>query len=548
FDLEGTISNKDAVGAIAESTGPFGTQIREVRAGESYGITNTFKCHFGIGNATSVSQVTIYWPSGLETVITNPAINTFHNVVESPCFLEAPAVVAIGSTQFCEGGSVTLQAANSGLTYEWSNGQTGQSITVSEAGNYFATASSAEGCIAITQGIAVTIVPNSPAVILPQGDTHICDNSSVVLTANQGVSYLWSNGLTSQSIEATEAGSYTVQVIGQCGESTSEPITVEVSVAPSAPSLTNVSILPGETATFTVTGGTNVQWYNSATSNTAIATGNSFTTPALSTTTSYWVEDINLTPGDVAIGGKSEQTLNNDGQYQTNSTYFLLFDANEDVIINSVKVFADGAANRTISVVDAAGATVATGTFNIPDGESIVNLEFFVPAGTGYGLRLVGNNPLLWRDKNLATPFDYPYEIGSLVTITNTNVSGADTDNYYYYFYDWNVQAPDFSCPSDRVEVQAIVAGINELTGVTNMELYPNPASSDLTISYSSIVSSSMNIQLIDQTGRVVFSQSFFGGTGANVHQLNVAELAAGIYQLQVVRDNQVASRKVVIE
>jgi hypothetical protein len=354
--------------------------------------------------------------------------------------------------------------------------------------------------------------------------------------------------LNQPSIEATEAGSYTVQVIGQCGESTSDPITVEVSVAPAAPTLSNISILPGETATFTVTGGTNVQWYNSATSNTAIATGNSFTTPALSTTTSYWVEDINLTPGDVATGGKSDQTLNNDGQYQTNSTYFLLFDANEDVIINSVKVFADGAANRTISVVDASGATVATGTFNIPDGESVVNLDFFVPAGSGYGLRLVGNNPLLWRDKNLATPFDYPYEIGSLVTITNTNVSGGDTDNYYYYFYDWNVQAPDFSCPSDRVEVQAIVAGINELTGVTNMELYPNPATTELTLSYSSIVSSSMNIQLIDHTGRVVFSQAFFGGTGANVHQLNVAELAAGIYQLQVVRDNQVASRKVVIE
>jgi hypothetical protein len=171
-----------------------------------------------------------------------------------------------------------------------------------------------------------------------------------------------------------------------------------------------------------------------------------------------------------------------------------------------------------------------------------------VPAGSGYGLRLVGNNPLLWRDKDLATPFDYPYEIGNLVTITNTNVSGGDTDNYYYYFYDWNVQAPDFSCASDRVEVQAIVAGINELAGVSNMEFYPNPANTDLTVSFTSQINASMNIQLMDQTGRVVMNENINSTSGANTHRLNVATLAAGIYQLQVVRGNQSATRKVVIE
>jgi hypothetical protein len=548
FDLEGIASNKDAVGAIVEITGSFGTQIREVRGGESYGITNTFKSHFGLGAANTVDQVTIYWPSGLETVLDNPSVNTFHSVAESPCLLDAPSLVAVGSTQFCEGGSVTLQASNAALTYEWNNGQTGQSITVSAPGNYFATATSAEGCIAITTGIAVTLVPNSPAAILAQGDTHICDNSSVTLTANQGISYLWSNGATTQSIEAAQAGSYTVQVVGQCGESTSEPIEVEVSATPSVPSLSNITINAGETATFTVTGGTNVQWFETATANTPIASGNSFTTPALTATTSYWVQDANTTPGDQANGGKTEQTMNNNGQYQTNSTYYLLFEANEDVIINSVKVFADGAADRTIAVVDASGATIATGTFTIPDGESVVTLNFFVPAGSGYGLRLVGNNPLLWRDKDLANPFDFPYAIGNLVTITNTNVSGGDTDNYYYYFYDWNVQAPDFSCSSDRAEVQAIIAGINELSGITDMEFYPNPANTDLTISFTSNINSTMSIQLMDQTGRVVLNQQVNSTAGANTHGLNVSNLASGIYQLQVVRGNQTATRKVVIE
>ena len=39
FELEGTTSNKGAVGALVEIHGPWGVQIREIRAGESYGIS-----------------------------------------------------------------------------------------------------------------------------------------------------------------------------------------------------------------------------------------------------------------------------------------------------------------------------------------------------------------------------------------------------------------------------------------------------------------------------------------------------------------------------
>jgi hypothetical protein len=548
FDLEGIVSNKDAVGAIVEITGAFGTQIREIRGGESYGITNTFYCHFGLGTSSSVEQVTIYWPSGLETTIANPAINTFHAIAESPCFLAAPSVVAVGSTQFCEGGSVTIQASDASLNYNWNNGQTGSSITVSEPGNYFATASSSEGCIAISSAISVSYITDAPAAISVEGETSICANTSVVLTANTGTSYLWSNGETSQSIEANEAGAYTVQVTGQCSQSVSEPIELVVYPSPSAPDVLNVEVDANSSATFTVSGGNNVQWYDSATSNTPIATGNSFTTPTLNSTTSYWVEDINLNQGEIASGGKLTQTLNNQGQYQPNSTYYMLFNANEDVIINSVKVFAEGAANRTIAVIDATGATVVSGTFNIPNGESVVNLNFSVPAGTGYGLRLVGASPMLWRDKDLTTPFAYPFQIGSLVTITNTNVSGGDTDNYYYYFYDWNVQAPSFACTSERVEVQAVVLDVNSIESTADVRLYPNPASNNMSLSFTSETNGLMQVRLLDQTGRVVFNEPLNATVGANNHQFDVSSFASGIYQLQLARGAQHASFKVVIE
>jgi hypothetical protein len=240
--------------------------------------------------------------------------------------------------------------------------------------------------------------------------------------------------------------------------------------------------------------------------------------------------------------------MNNEGQYQQNSTFFLIFNAEEDVIINSVKVFADGAGDRTIAVVNAAGNTVVSGTFAIPDGESVVNLNFEVPQGNGYGLRLTDSNPLMWRDKDTDTPFDYPYAVGDLVSITGTNVTGSNTYNFYYYFYDWNVQAPDFACSSDRVEVQAIVIGVEEITSVTNMQLFPNPANDLVNITFGSLVSNVLTTRVIDQTGRVVSAQQFNCSTGANTHLLNVAELAAGVYQVQLTMGNQTASRVIVVE
>ena len=45
FTLEGTQSNKGAVGARVTIYGPWGIQIREVRAGESYGTCNSSQLH-----------------------------------------------------------------------------------------------------------------------------------------------------------------------------------------------------------------------------------------------------------------------------------------------------------------------------------------------------------------------------------------------------------------------------------------------------------------------------------------------------------------------
>ena len=81
--LEGTESNRNAIGARLELYGSWGKQIREVRAGEGYGIMNSFTQHFGLGQSNTASRLVIHWPSGSTQEILNPQPNEFITVKEA---------------------------------------------------------------------------------------------------------------------------------------------------------------------------------------------------------------------------------------------------------------------------------------------------------------------------------------------------------------------------------------------------------------------------------------------------------------------------------
>ena len=75
INLKGQFSNRNGIGARVELYGEWGKQIREVRSGESYGITTSFISHFGLGSATSIDSVIVKWPSGTIDKVEAPDIN-----------------------------------------------------------------------------------------------------------------------------------------------------------------------------------------------------------------------------------------------------------------------------------------------------------------------------------------------------------------------------------------------------------------------------------------------------------------------------------------
>ncbi|RYD92551.1 MAG: gliding motility-associated C-terminal domain-containing protein [Sphingobacteriales bacterium] len=86
-------------------------------------------------------------------------------------------------------------------------------------------------------------------------------------------------------------------ISGGCVSGTRKPVTVNVADTPNAPQIASQggAICPGSTATLTVTAvtGITVNWYNAATGGMLVFTGNSFTTPALNVTTTYYAEAVN---------------------------------------------------------------------------------------------------------------------------------------------------------------------------------------------------------------------------------------------------------------
>lgn len=80
--LVGTSSNANGIGARVKITANSKTQYRQVQSLTSRGSQNSMIAHFGIGAATSVSDVIVEWPSGVVQNFGSKAINQTHTLTE----------------------------------------------------------------------------------------------------------------------------------------------------------------------------------------------------------------------------------------------------------------------------------------------------------------------------------------------------------------------------------------------------------------------------------------------------------------------------------
>ena len=82
FILEGTKSNRDAVGSAVTLYYANGIQYRYTKCGSDWLRQDNPWVHFGIGFETSIDSVVIRWPLGDTQTLKDVAINQYHNIIE----------------------------------------------------------------------------------------------------------------------------------------------------------------------------------------------------------------------------------------------------------------------------------------------------------------------------------------------------------------------------------------------------------------------------------------------------------------------------------
>jgi len=228
-----------------------------------------------------------------------------------------PVTPSANGTTLCPNNSTTLSVLSPvpGLTYDWFNtpvGGTSLSTNTSYTTPLLNTTTTyyvqATNSCASTPRVPVTVtvtpVPPNPTV---SGTTALCSGNSTTLTVQSpvgGYTYNWFttcpagtviNTGTSFTTPALSASTtYFVRAVNSCtSTSACVPVTITVAPAITAPIVNATSICPGSTTTLTVQNivpGNTYSWFNVATGGTAIANGSSFTTPALSANSTYYIQ------------------------------------------------------------------------------------------------------------------------------------------------------------------------------------------------------------------------------------------------------------------
>ncbi len=553
FNLTGTTSNHNAIGARVTIHGAFGTQIREVRAGETYGTSNSMQLHFGLGANTSITSATIDWPAGGTTTFGALNADQFVTAVEGTCTITDNVIP--GPYNLCTGQTLTLTAANGYSAYQWSTNATTQAIATGSTGDFSVMVTDASGCTNISPNISVVLNPDETPSVTSAGATTCA--GVYTLTSTPAASYSWTGpgGFTdtAQTIHPTVSGTYNLTIQGTCAAFSAAPVSVSVLAAP-APSGTGASG-PGPAAFNLSASGTggSLSWYDAPTGGTLLTTGTSYTTPVISATTTYYVEDATTYPGSNYTGG----TANTSGAISaTTINGGLDFDVTTACTLTSVTVNAGttgAAGTREIQLKNSGGTVINSLIVNIPaGGPQVVTLNFPLAVATGY--RLTTNSTLNTTNFGYVSPalqrstsgITYPYNTTGYLSITNGWTGTATSSSAYYYFYDWVVTGASNVCTSDRIPVTATVT---TLTGVTEASadniayVYPNPATDNLTISLNKSVTGKVQVNIVDLAGRIVSQQVFAANDKL---EMNVAGLAKGTYMVRIITENAQSVQRIV--
>ncbi|WP_316801046.1 putative Ig domain-containing protein [Pedobacter frigidisoli] len=244
-------------------------------------------------------------------------------------------VVATNGTNICAGDATTLTISNAqtGVTYEWYSAATGGNLLFTGTSyttgaltantDFYVIATGAGGCNNSGGRVKVTVTVNVKPTVPTVASTtvNVCTGSPAILTVTNpqtGVTYNWYTTATGGTIAGTGVNFTTPAITanityyvegtnGSCTSANRTPVNVvalPVPVAPASVTAANGTLCSGSSTVLTVNNpitGLVYRWYAASSGGSILAEGTTFTTPALTATTTYYVESI-------AVGGCASPT------------------------------------------------------------------------------------------------------------------------------------------------------------------------------------------------------------------------------------------------
>ena len=341
-------------------------------------------------NSISVSPVTTtnYTVTGTTNGCTGTAIST---VTVNPI----PAI-SVNNPTICNGTNSILIASGA-TTYTWSNGSTGNPISVSPilTTSYTVTGTSL-GCTSTT--ISIVTVNSTP--IITVNSPSICIGSSTTITANGATNYLWNNGATTSSILVSPLNTTTFTVTGTTNSCSSAAIST-VTVSPSINIIvSNISICSGSSAIITASGATTYLWNNGATSNsisvspvtttnyTVTGTTNGCTGTAISTVTVDLIPVVSVNNLSICSGAIAILTANGANSY--------IWDNGSTT--NSISVSPIVTTNYTVTGTSNGCSSVAISNITVNPSLNLSVNNLVICNGSIATLIASGANSYLWND------------------------------------------------------------------------------------------------------------------------------------------------------
>jgi len=470
--------------------------------------------------------------------------------------LPTPTITPSGPTTFCSGSSVTLHVGTY-AAYLWSNGATTSTIAATTTGIYSVTIANINNCTA-SASISITVNPSPVPVISPSGPTTLCQGGSVTLNAGTYVSYHWMNSQTTQSILVLSSGNYVVTVTGNngCTGSTSQAVTITPFSNPVITASGPVVFCAPGSVTLDAGIYNTYNWSNGATTETittsasglyvvTVSNGANCSATALKSVTAnagamptILVTNLNNLCG----GGYAHLTVGSSfASYLWSDATTIQMDSVNAGGTYTVTVTntngCTGSASTTVASACAIPVIAATPTTNI--GVNYAMANWIQPScHVSYNVRVSVHNANVWT-------------VHTIAPNTHYTISGLTANTTY----DWQVQT---NCNASLTSVSGYSASQTFTTllreegndgpiSTASFNVYPNPASDEATIVFSSDKEAAYTIRLMDILGKEVMTITNTSVVGENQYQMNLSTIAKGIYMVILQNENGTLQKKIVV-